>query len=77
MIHAAQYPAVVASSLQTTATLIAALIGGAAAIIAAILSAINAHRSRLWIRREQWWMRFTWAACSRDPSVTSATSTLA
>lgn len=50
-------PDAAASSMQSAATLRAAVIGGLAAIVAAVLSALNAHRTRLWTRREQWWTR--------------------
>lgn len=54
---------------QATVTLVAAAIGGVAAVVAAILGVVNASRARAWTGREQWWIRFTWAcekALSRE-----------
>jgi hypothetical protein len=56
-----------ASSLATSATLWAAVIGGIFALVAAVLAAVNAHQSRKWVRREQYWTRFSWA-CEKSVS---------
>lgn len=47
--------------------------GAAAAGVAAVLSGFNAHRSRVWIGREQWWARFTWA-CEKAVSTVAQES---
>ncbi|WP_143785491.1 hypothetical protein [Okibacterium fritillariae] len=47
--------------------------GAAAAVVAAVLGGFNAHRSRVWIGREQWWARFTWA-CEKAVSTTAQES---
>jgi hypothetical protein len=49
------------SSAQATATLIAAIIAGVGALIAAGAGLINASRSLAQGRREQWWQQFQWA----------------
>lgn len=55
------------TSLQTSATLWAAVIGGLFALAAAVLAAVNAYQSRQWVRREQYWTRFSWA-CEKSVS---------
>lgn len=55
------------TSFETSATLWAAVIGGFFALAAAVLAAINAHWSRQWVRREQYWTRFSWA-CEKSVS---------
>ncbi|PPF54616.1 hypothetical protein C5C13_13380 [Clavibacter michiganensis] len=67
MIFVEQPAEVVASSVQSAATLWAAVIAGIAGLAAATLSAINAHRARHWTQRDQWWQRFTWA-CEKSVS---------
>jgi len=47
-------------SAQTTATLVAAIIAGVGALIAAGVGLINASRSLAQVRREQWWQQFQW-----------------
>lgn len=32
------------------------------ALAAAVLGAVNAYQARKWVRREQWWTRFSWAS---------------
>jgi hypothetical protein len=59
--------AAVATPLASSATLWAAVIGGAFALIAAVLAAVNAYQSRIWVRREQYWTRFSWA-CEKSVS---------
>ena len=54
-------PAMLVSSAQGLATLIAAAIAALAAIIGAIIGGINASKSRQWVGRDQWWTRFSWA----------------
>ncbi len=49
-----------ASSAQATATLIAAIIAGVGALIAAAVGLINASRNLTQVRREQWWQQFQW-----------------
>lgn len=49
-----------ASSAQATATLIAAIIAGVGALVAASVGLINASRSLAQVRREQWWQQFQW-----------------
>ena len=61
MTGAAADPAMLASSAQGLATLIAAAIAALAAIIGAIIGGINASKSRQWVGRDQWWTRFSWA----------------
>ena len=56
-----------ATSPATSATLWAAVIGGFFAMLAAVLAAVNAHQSRKWVRREQYWTRFSWA-CEKSVS---------
>lgn len=51
-----------ATSLQASATLWAAVIAGVFALTAAVLGAVNAYQARKWVRREQWWTRFSWAS---------------
>jgi hypothetical protein len=46
---------------QATATLIAAIIGGTAAVAAAVLGVVNASRNLRQLRRDQWWQQFQWA----------------
>lgn len=48
------------SSAQATATLIAAIIAGIGALVAAGVGLINASRSLAQVRREQWWQQFQW-----------------
>ncbi|MBD8661482.1 hypothetical protein IFT72_14935 [Frigoribacterium sp. CFBP 8754] len=59
----------VASSAQATATLIAAIVAGLGALLAAGVGLINASRNLAQVRREQWWQQFQWGiekALSRD-----------
>lgn len=49
-----------ASSAQATATLVAAIIAGVGALVAAGVGLINASRSLAQVRREQWWQQFQW-----------------
>ena len=58
---AAADPAVLASSIQSWATLIAAAIAAVAAITGAVIAGVNASKSRQWVGRDQWWTRFSWA----------------
>lgn len=57
----------VRTSSQGSATLWAAVIGGIFAFAAAVLAAVNAYQSRQWVRREQYWTRFSWA-CEKSVS---------
>jgi hypothetical protein len=52
--------AVPSPSAQATATLVAAIIAGVGALIAASVGLINASRSLAQVRREQWWQQFQW-----------------
>jgi hypothetical protein len=57
VVHATTSPTPV-SGAQATATLVAAIIAGVGALIAAGVGLINASRSLAQVRREQWWQQF-------------------
>jgi len=60
-------------SLPLDPTFWVSVAGGVAAVVAAVLGGFNAHRSRVWIGREQWWARFTWA-CEKAVSTVAQES---
>lgn len=54
-------PAPGATSAQATATLVAAIIAGFGALLAAAVGLLNASRNLAQARRDQWWQQFQWA----------------
>jgi hypothetical protein len=60
-------------SLPADPTFWVSATGTAAAVVAAVLGGFNAHRSRVWIGREQWWARLTWT-CEKAVSTVAQES---